>query len=160
MNARDVMRYGHETVLRAVDGLTGEEWKRPGVCGVWSTRQILAHLGSYEEVVADVLAVAGGPAETPSLDRFLALGAGFNDAAVAARDGLSPAATLAAYTAAHGRAMTALEALPAEMLRRTGTIPWYGDDYALDDLIVYLVYGHKREHCAEIAHARGGTATS
>jgi len=148
------MRYGHMTVLGAVDGLDDAGWERPGVCGVWSTRQIIAHLGSYEEAIADVLAVAGGETESPVLDRFLALGAGFNDAEVAARDAMSPGETLAAYTAAHEQAMTALDALPDEALRRTGSIPWYGDGYALDDLIVYMVYGHKREHCAEIAHSR------
>jgi hypothetical protein len=31
-----------------------------------------------------------------------------------------------------------------------GTSPWYGADYALDDLIVYMNYAHKREHCAQI----------
>lgn len=33
-------------------------------------------------------------------------------------------------------------------------MPWYGDAYALDDLIVYMYYGHKREHNAQIAAFR------
>ena len=44
--------------------------------------------------------------------------------------------------------------IPAETLRQSGTIPWYGAEYALDDLIVYLYYGHKREHAAQIAAFR------
>ena len=27
---------------------------------------------------------------------------------------------------------------------------WYGPEYALDDLVVYLMYGHKREHAPQL----------
>jgi hypothetical protein len=47
--------------------------------------------------------------------------------------------------------MTLVAQIPAETLRATGTIPWYGPEYALDDLITYMYYGHKREHSAQIA---------
>ena len=36
--------------------------------------------------------------------------------------------------------------IPAETWREAGTIPWYGPEYALDDLVVYQMYGHKQEH--------------
>ena len=32
-----------------------------------------------------------------------------------------------------------------------GTIPWYGPDYSLDDLLVYQMYGHKREHDPQLS---------
>ncbi len=41
-----------------------------------------------------------------------------------------------------------------ELFRETGTLPWYGMGYALDDVIVYMYYGHKREHSAQIAAFR------
>lgn len=47
--------------------------------------------------------------------------------------------------------------IPATTLRQTGTLPfpWYGGmEYALDDVIAHLNYGHKREHCAYIAAFR------
>ena len=47
--------------------------------------------------------------------------------------------------------MNLLDDIPIEELREVGTIPWYGLEYSLDDLIVYMFYGHKREHSAEIA---------
>jgi hypothetical protein len=31
-----------------------------------------------------------------------------------------------------------------------GSIPWYGPEYALDDLLVYTMYGHKREHAPQL----------
>ena len=30
--------------------------------------------------------------------------------------------------------------------REVGTIPWYGPEYSLDDLVVDQWYGHQREH--------------
>jgi predicted ATPase len=51
---------------------------------------------------------------------------------------------------AHARTLELVAAIPEERLRQPGTLPWYGDPYALDDLIVYQYYGHKREHAAQI----------
>jgi hypothetical protein len=42
--------------------------------------------------------------------------------------------------------MTHARAITAERWREVGTIPWYGPQYSLEDLIVYTMYGHKREH--------------
>ena len=47
--------------------------------------------------------------------------------------------------------LDALLRVPAATLRQPGTLPWYGAEYAVDDLIVYTAYGHKREHSAQIA---------
>jgi hypothetical protein len=71
--------------MGAIEGLAPDDRDRGGVCGAWSVRQILIHLGSYEEVLADVFAALGGTADTPTLDQFRA-SPDFNDAEVAARD--------------------------------------------------------------------------
>jgi hypothetical protein len=75
----------------------------------------------------------------------------FNDDEVALRKDRSSAEVLAEYNDAHSQAMNLINDIPAENLREVGTIPWYGLEYSLDDLIVYMFYGHKREHSAEIA---------
>jgi uncharacterized damage-inducible protein DinB len=150
MNAQDVMKYGHLTVLQAVRDLTDDQWNEVGVCGVWSTRQIVAHLASYELMLADVLLgiADGGP--TPFLDEFLASGQGFNDEQVAKRDDQTCVETLEEYRSAYGRVLEMGDQIPEETWSKVGIIPWYGDEYSLDDLIVYQFYGHKREHCAQI----------
>jgi len=56
----------------------------------------------------------------------------------------------------HAQVMSLVAQIPPETLRRTGTLPWYGIDHALDDFIVYTNYGHKREHSAQIAAFRDG----
>jgi len=40
-----------------------------------------------------------------------------------------------------------------DVWREVGTIPWYGAEYSLDDLVVYQQYGHKREHDPQLAAA-------
>ncbi len=47
--------------------------------------------------------------------------------------------------------MSLLVDIPSETFRQTGTLPWFGREYALDDVLVYMYYGHKREHSAQIA---------
>jgi uncharacterized protein (TIGR03083 family) len=151
MNAADIVRYGQGTALQAVEGLPEADWLTGGVCGYWSVKDIVAHLASYEQVLAEVLTTltSGGP--TPLLERFTDRSGNFNDAEVAARQGLTVADTLAEFNEAHGRVVNALATIPVETLRQPGTIPWYGPEYALDDLLVYAFYGHKREHSAQIA---------
>jgi hypothetical protein len=61
---------------------------------------------------------------------------------------------LAEFNNAHARVMELIVTISVETLRQNGTLPWYGMDYALDDVIVYMYYGHKREHSAQIAAFR------
>ena len=147
MNAGDIVRYGHATVLRSVGAATDAQWEEPGACGVWSIKNIVAHLASYEEALVMLLTafVDGDPATFQS-----PMDEGFNDREVAQRSRLSPHDTLAEYAAACARAQELIALVPAEVLRRPGTLPWYGAEYALDDYLVYAFYGHKREHTAQI----------
>lgn len=151
MNARDVMRYGHETVLGEISRVPEDHWSDAGVCGVWSTKDILAHLASYELVLRDVLFTLTNGGSTPYLDAFLATGTDFNDAQVERRRDQSGSESLAEYTRAYDEVAALALRIPEQMWRETGTIPWYGSAYSLDDLVVYQYYGHKREHCAQMA---------
>jgi uncharacterized damage-inducible protein DinB len=147
VNALDILKYGQQTSLKAVDGLPDADWETPGACGVWSVKNIIAHLASYEHVLVEILTgfLGGGP--TPYLESF---NEHFNDLQVAMRQDLSVAETLGEYNAVHARVRAVAAQLPAETFRQIGTLPWYGMEYALDDLIVYMYYGHKREHSAQI----------
>jgi len=158
MNAEDVFKYGHLTVLGSVDGLAADDWQSPGACGVWSIKDIIAHLASYELATVDVFRSVLGEGPTPCLDEFLAQGAAFNDAQVEQRRRQTADETLAEYTSAHERAAALLARIPAERRRQTGLLPWYGVEYDLEDVIAYMSYGHKREHCGQIAVFRDGLA--
>lgn len=152
MNAEDVLKYGHRTVMNSLSGLSEAECLVEGVCGWWSVRHIIAHLASHELVLNDVLRlfVEAAPA-TPMLDSYQSQGVAFNDVEVDKRKGMSYAELLAEYEAAVATTRELIARVPLEKRRQAGTLPWYGAEYDLEDLIAYSNYGHKREHCAQIA---------
>ena len=55
MNAIDILKYGQQTVLHTIDEFPDSAWETPGACGVWSVKDIIAHLASYEQVLIDIL---------------------------------------------------------------------------------------------------------
>jgi DinB superfamily len=151
MNAHDILMYGNRTVQHTLEGIPDTEWDTPDVCGWWSTRQIIAHLASFEWMLVDAFCPFVGGEPTGALERAGQLGGqGFNDYEVEQRQGKSFAEVLAEYNQAHARTMEQVAQIPAETLQEAGRIPWYGMAYALDDLIVYQYYGHKREHTSQI----------
>jgi hypothetical protein len=151
MNAVDVLKYGQQTALNTLKAFPEAEWNRLGACGIWSVKDIIAHLASYEHMLVEVLGsfLEGGP--TPTLEK---MGAGleqFNAEEVAARRDRSMAEVLAEFNDVHAQTMALAARIPADTYRQNGTLPWYGSEYDLDDFIVYTFYGHKREHSAQIA---------
>ena len=156
MHPSDILRYANRTLLHAVRDLTEDEWRAPDVCGVWSAREIIAHLASFELALIEALAVARGEPIGPTLAEMLRDGQAFNDKQVMARLGLSVAETLAEYEAAHRRTLELAAALPPNLFINTGFLPAYGLEYDLEDFIVYSYYGHKREHAAQIMVYRDG----
>lgn len=155
MNAVEIMRNGHRTVLEAVDGLDASHWQTPGACGEWTVKDIIAHLASYERVLVEVLDdLVNDGAVTPTLDRIGEGRASFNDDEVAKRRDDSVDEVLAEYKNAHVEVMALADRVPAGAWTEDGVLPWYGDAYDLDDFIAYTFYGHKREHCAQIAAFR------
>jgi hypothetical protein len=154
MNATDILKYGQLTVLQAIDGFPETAWETAGACGVWSVKNIIAHLASYEQVLVDILTTFTRSGPTPALTTFLELGGQFNDSEVNRRKEKTRQDVLAEFNDTHTQVMSLLVNIPSETLRQTGTLPWYGLEYALDDLLVYMYYGHKREHSAQIAAFR------
>ncbi len=153
MNTHDVLRYGHLTVVSTLEGLPHAYWETPNVCGVWSVKDIIAHLASFEHLLVDVLlGFIDKAAPTPTLNTYAQSGArSFNDSEVAKRQGLSPQAVYDEYASVCAQAQAlASQISPVEQMR-AGTLPWYGAEYDLQDFVVYTFYGHKREHCAQIA---------
>jgi len=152
MNADDILKYGHLLVLDAATFIPESEWNTPDVCGWWSTRQLLAHLASYEQMLVDILSQFLGTGDpTPTLDKMFELGPfGFNDYEVPARDDKSFPELLAEYTEAYQRISGMIAKIPVETRRQVGALPWYGAEYDLEDFLVYTFYAHKREHCAQI----------
>jgi hypothetical protein len=150
MNASDILKYGHLTVLRTLAQAPQVEWDTPNVCGYWSVKNIVAHLASFEHMLCEILTGFLGSGLTPYLDQFKQGEPIFNDPQVDQRKHLTPAEALAEYNEMQAQVMTLAARIPLETFRQVGTLPWYGPEYALDDFIVYTFYGHKREHMAQV----------
>ena len=149
MNVFDILKYGHQTIEKSLSDLSETNWDIAGVCGVWSVKDIVAHLTSYEHLLKDVLGTFLETGETQYLQEFMH-GSNFNDNQVDQRKDLSVSAVLTEYNKTQAFVMQLVAKIPTEKFRENGTIPWYGEEYCLNDLIVYTNYGHKREHVAQI----------
>jgi hypothetical protein len=149
MNAHDILAYGHGTLLAALDGIPIVRWEDPGVCGVWSVKDIVSHLGSYEMWHVEVLRGILVDEPAPVSEQLRVRGNEFNDWWVSTRAGHSPDDVLDEYLRAHGDLMEWVGRVPGDVFPQVGTIPWYGPEYSLDDFLVYSSYGHKREHSAQ-----------
>jgi hypothetical protein len=155
MNPHAFLKYGHLTLEGELARIPPEAWSRPGVCGVWSVQDIVAHLASYEQAGIDILrTLAAGKAEavaTPTLDAYRQDPAGFNDAQVEERRVYDAEHILDEYRTAHVQMLELAATLPHAKFSEIGALPWYGPEYSPGDLVVYMYYGHKREHSAQIA---------
>lgn len=153
MNPADILKYGHLTLSRAIQGVPESDWETEGACGWWSVKDIMAHMTSYENMLVDVLTpFTGAETDQPTLSRMGELGSeGFNDFEVEARRGKTPEEVREEYNTVCAYILEQLlPKIPPETWRENGTLPWYGMGYSLDDYIVYTFYGHKREHAAHI----------
>ncbi len=152
MHPSDILMYGHLTVQHTIEQFPAAEVGTTGACGYWSVKDLVAHLSSFEGALVDLLNQFIHPGDpTPRLDAFIQRGDQFNDEQVNQRQGMTFAEVYAEYQSAHAQVRTLAAQLPAEVWRQSGALPWYGAAYDLEDFIVYTYYGHKREHCGQIA---------
>jgi hypothetical protein len=150
MNTIDVLTYGQRTIRATIDRYGPDDWGRIAL-GVWTAKDLLGHLGAFEVRFADQLApFVGAPVETdlPSADPRT-----FNDDQAVVRQDWSVDRVMAEFLDAHERVMRLAASISPDVWREVGTIPWYGAEYSLDDLVVYQQYGHKREHDPQLAAA-------
>ncbi len=145
MNARDILFYGNRTLLASLERVPPNERNSPGVVGWWSAREAMAHLAIFEAGLVQILeSFLGGP--FPEL--LSNMDSTKNDELVAQKKDLTFDELFAEYNASVARVMELIEKISPEKLREVGAIPWYGNEYSLDDFLVYTFYGHKREHAA------------
>ena len=148
MNAIDVLTYGQKTILATVGRYRPDDWDRIAL-GVWTSKDLLGHLGAFEVRFADVLATF---VDAPVVsDLMSADPRTFNDDQAAIRKDWTIEQVTQEFLDAHERVMTHAVTITPERWREVGTIPWYGLEYSLDDLLVYQMYAHKREHDPQLS---------
>lgn len=150
MQTLDVLRYGQHTIVSTIDRYQPDDWARIAL-GTWTAKDLLGHLSAFEVRFADQLASFAGA--SPETELMGADGETFNDDQAAIRRDWPIEQLLDEFHAAHERVMRHAGAIPEARWSEVGTIPWYGSDYSLDDLVVYQQYGHKREHDPQLSAA-------
>lgn len=151
MNPQDILKYGDQFLMRTLEAFPEERRYAAGAVGYWSAKDVVAHLGSYELVLVEVLQNMLRPGPAPLRQQFMADGQAFNDQQVdVLRQDHTFEQVLAEYRAAYEQASALARQLPADVWRQAGSLPWYGPAYDLEDFIVYTYYGHKREHAGQL----------
>ena len=147
MNPIDILMYGQRTIDGLIDRFEPGDWESIAL-GTWTTKDLVGHLGAFEVRFVEILTLFLGEEPATSLARTSP--ETFNDEQAAVRASWPVEAIVAELRDAHARATVLVPRILAERWREVGTIPWYGPEYALDDLVVYLMYGHKREHAPQL----------
>ncbi len=160
MELTGLLEYAHDMVLKSSAGLAETGRTEELACGTWSVTDVMGHLCSFKHFAADVVSTFTGNTDTPYLQLMFTLGGDFGDAQVATRQDFSFEANLAEYNESHQRMMALLARIPEAEIHRPGTLPWYGDQYALDDFILYTDFGHQIEHATQLALLRDQPAVS
>jgi hypothetical protein len=151
MHTVDILRYGHQHVMEMIEQVPDDAWEEPGVAGNWSAKDVIGHLGAFELMLGEVLASVEAGAPTAGLQEWISTDPEeMNTRQAALRAHLPARAVIDEYVHAHDHAMELARRVPADRFSAGGVIPWYGDEYDLDDFLVYTFYGHKREHLAQI----------
>jgi hypothetical protein len=143
VNPLDILRYGQREVDALIDRFAPDDWQAIAL-GTWTAKDLVGHLGAYEVRFVEILTTFLG--EEPGTNLLAISPAVFNDDQAAIRRDWSAESIVGELRDAHARSMTLVRRIPPERWREVGTLPWYGAEYALDDLAVYQIYGHKREH--------------
>jgi hypothetical protein len=147
VNPLDILRHGQREIDSLIDRFGPDDWNAVAL-GTWTAKDLVGHLGVFEVRFVEILTRFLG--EEPATNLLAEPLETFNDVQAAIRLDWSVEAILAELRDAFAASMALVPRIPSERWREVGTIPWYGPEYALDDLVVYLMYGHKREHAPQL----------
>jgi len=143
VNPIDILTYGQRTVDELIDRLQPDDWTAIAL-GVWTTKDVVGHLGAFEVRFAEIMAMFAG--ETPRTNLRSEPASTFNDDQAAIRRDWPVDRVVAELRDAHVVVMELAGRIDADVWSKVGTIPFYGPEYSLDEMLVYTMYGHKREH--------------
>jgi len=151
MFSQDIMYWGHKHIIDSLKEIKEKDWNKIGVTSRWSTKDLVAHLVSYEYLLVDAFRyVLKLNMDRPYLDAMNEGPEMFNDAQVTVRTSKSKTYVLREYNVAHQEAVKLMKKIGPRLLAKPGTIPWYGKQYSLDDFIVYANYGHSEAHVTHL----------
>ena len=90
---------------------------------MWSVKDIIAHLASFEHILVEVLGLFQGGGSTPLLNRMIEEDDQINDNWVAENKNKTGAEVLSDYGEAQARVMSRVVQIPVETFRQPGIRP-------------------------------------
>jgi hypothetical protein len=147
-----ILKHGHQVILNAIAELSTVHWNTESVCGTWSTKDIIAHLASIEHYQIELVSTQlGQKLHTPYLEQLDRLGLeGFNTKQVEVRKHKPYSEILDEYMYSFEQLILLMESFPYDLLHQQSLGSFYIKGYSLADYFVHGIYGHKREHAAQI----------
>jgi uncharacterized damage-inducible protein DinB len=154
MNAVEQVENAHLLVIQTVDDLPELEWDVPMTPDGWSVKDVIGHLASFEHLLVEVFqTVLGESSKTPYLTMYTQQHDDFNTIQVEERSNHTAQQVLDEYEEVQADATALLARIPTETIDEKGTLPMYGKERSLHDLINNFTM-HTKNHCDSISAFR------
>lgn len=144
-----------QALHQAIEGLSPEEMTQVQVEGVWTIKDVVGHITSWEEVILQPLRrfAGGGPFGTNVIEDYLA----WNDEQAALKKDIPLDAVLDEATAIREELVATANRLSAEQWEQEVTFPWGGTG-TLSEVLGGLAW-HEKEHVETIQRWRDNRVT-
>ncbi len=141
-----------QTLHQAIEGLSEEEMTQPQVEGVWTIKDVLGHIASWEETCLEPLRryADGGPFEVKVIEDYLA----WNDEQAAHKRDIPLDVILDELATIRQGLVEAASRLSARQWKQRVPFSWGGQGTIAEVLDVF--YRHELEHVRNIQRWRGG----
>lgn len=153
MNVTEQLENAHLLVIQTLDNLPELEWDIPMSEGGWTVKDTIAHLASYEHLLADMCHVVLQDATpTPTITQYIQQGTEFNQAQVAARGNHTAQQVIDEFEEVKVEVTGLLASIPVEKIEQKGTLG-RGSERSLSESVSGLSM-HIQRHCDEITAFR------
>ena len=141
-----------QTLHQAIEGLSEEEMTQPQVEGVWTIKDVLGHIASWEETCLEPLRryANGGSFEVKVIEDYLA----WNDEQAAHKRDIPLDVILDELATVRQGLVEAASRLSAEQWKQRVPFSWGGEGTIADVLDVF--YRHELEHLRNIQQWQRG----
>ena len=135
-----------QMLLKAIESVGEKDIVQTPVEGVWTIKDVLGHLASWEAICLEPLArgVEGHPIECAAVADYMA----WNDEQAASKCALPLGDILAEYSSTRQTVVSLVEKLPAAQWEQPCSFPWGGVGSVAD--LLQGFYEHELEHVEAI----------
>ncbi len=146
------VRSARAAMLTALEGLSDDAMLRPGVVGVWSVKDILAHLTAWQSELVTALSQLDNPKRVPEIIKIDDIDE-WNEEQYRVNARRSLAVVRDDFQGVHKHLLKAVEELDDDTLENVRKFPWMEGE-PLWYLIAENGYWHEEEHADQIRRWR------